>query len=171
MESEPELCQRILEMLLHIKIEKLVCTQAERTMQETVDSKSARFDVYTGDGKQVFDMEIQTTNKTNLPKRARYYQSVIDMDNLSHGEDYGRLKDTYVIFLCLERPFKKSLPVYFFKNTCRDNPELKLNDRAYKVFFNASEYDKITKINILRLQVYAWSQNMLDFQKRLSETY
>lgn len=60
-----------------------------------------------------------------------------------------------MIFLCLERPFKKSLPVYFFENTCRDNPELKLNDRAYKVFFNASEYDKITKINILRLQVYA----------------
>ena len=57
MESEPELCQRILEMLLHIKIEKLVCTQAERTMQETVDSKSVRFDVYTGDGKQVFDIE------------------------------------------------------------------------------------------------------------------
>ena len=47
MESEPELCRRILEMLLHIKITKLKKTIAERTMIETLNSKSVRFDVYT----------------------------------------------------------------------------------------------------------------------------
>ena len=143
MESEPELCRQILEMLLHIKISKLKKPEAERTMQESIDSKSVRFDVYTSDARRIFDIEIQTTSNKNLPKRARYYQSVIDLDNLSKGTKYSKLKDSYVIFLCLEPPFRKVRPVYFFENMCRDNPEIKLNDRAYKVFFNASEYDSI----------------------------
>ena len=143
MESEPELCRRVLEILLKIKIARLEAPQAEKTMYETLDSKSVRFDVYAKDSRHVFDIEIQTTVNKKLPKRARYYQSVIDMDNLSRGEKYSKLKDSYVIFLCLEAPFKKSLPVYFFENTCRADPAIKLNDRAYKVFFNASEYDRI----------------------------
>lgn len=140
MESEPELCRQVLEILLHIKISKLKKPEAERTMLETIDSKSVRFDVYTMDAKRIFDIEIQTTNNKNLPKRARYYQSVIDLDNLSRGDKYSRLKDSYVLFLCLEPPFKKSKPVYFFENTCKDDSSIKLNDRAYKVFFNAKEY-------------------------------
>ena len=137
MESEPELCRRILEILLDIKIERLEPPQAEKTMYETLDSKSVK------DRKHVFDIEIQTTVNKKLPKRARYYQSIIDMDNLSRGEKYSKLKDSYVIFLCLESPFKKSLPVYFFENICREDSSIKLNDRAYKVFFNASEYDRL----------------------------
>ena len=83
MESEPELCRQILEMLLNIEIDRLEPVQAERTMLETMDSKSVRFDVYAKDDKRIFDIEIQTSANTNLPKRARYYQSVIDMDNHS----------------------------------------------------------------------------------------
>lgn len=143
MESEPDLCRQILEILLGFKIEKLEPVQVERTMLETMDSKSVRFDVYAKDDKRIFDIEIQTTTSTNLPKRARYYQSVIDMDNLSHGENYSKLKDSYVIFLCLQSPFKKKRPVYFFENICRDDDEIKLNDRAFKVFFIASEYAKM----------------------------
>jgi len=143
MESEPDLCRQILEILLGFKIEKLEPVLAERTMIETLDSKSVRFDVYAKDDKRIFDIEIQTTASTNLPKRARYYQSVIDMDNLSQGENYSRLKDSYVIFLCLTSPFRKKRPVYFFENICRDDFEIKLNDRAFKVFYIASEYAKM----------------------------
>ena len=143
MESNPDLCRQILEMLLQIKIDHLESPQGERTMMETIESKTVRFDVYVKDEKRVFDIEIQTTNNLDLPKRARYYQSVIDMDSLSHGEKYGKLKDSYVIFLCLASPFKKKRPVYFFENICRDDSEIKLNDRAYKLFFNASEYAKM----------------------------
>ncbi len=143
MESEPELCRQLLELLLHIKIDHLEVPEAERTMQEWVDSKSVRFDVYAKDDKRIFDIEIQTTNNKNLPKRARYYQSIIDVDNLTKGENYTKLKDTYIIFLCLEDPFNKELPVYFFENLCRQNKKIKLNDRTFKVFFNAGCCDKI----------------------------
>lgn len=142
LESEPDLCRRILEILLRIKIERLEVPQSERTMQESPESKTVRFDVYVKDETRVFDIEMQTTVKKNLPKRARYYQSVIDMDSLSHGENYARLKDSYVIFLCLSDPLKRGLPVYCFENTCRDESgnEIKLNDGAFKLFFNAAKY-------------------------------
>ena len=143
LESEPELCRQLLELLLHIRIDHLEVPQAERTMQETIESKSVRFDVYTKDDNRIFDLEMQTTDTKNLPKRARYYQSIIDMDNLSRGENYNKLKDSYVIFLCLDDIFRKGLPVYTFENVCREDKKTKLNDGAVKVFFNAAECDKL----------------------------
>lgn len=141
LEHDPDLCRRLLELLLHIKIDHLEPPQAERVMQETLVAKSVRFDVYAKDDQRVFDIEMQTTDTKNLPKRARYYQSIIDMDNLSKGENYTKLRDSYVIFLCLEDIFRKGQPVYFFENTCRGDRRLKLDDRAYKVFFNAAACD------------------------------
>ena len=143
LEDDPELCRQLLELLLRIKIDRLEPPQSERTMQEAVDAKSVRFDVYTKDESRIFDIEIQTTDAKNLPRRARYYQSVIDLDNLARGENYQRLKDSYVIFLCLKDLFRRGLPVYFFENACRADESIKLDDGAYKVFFNAANCDKL----------------------------
>ena len=143
LEHNPELCRKLIELLLHIKIEKLEVPQAEKNMQQDFDSKSVRFDVYTKDEKRIFDLEMQLTDKKNLPKRSRYYQSIIDVDNLSKGENYTKLKDTYIVFICMKDIFKKKLPVYFFENICRQDKNLKLNDRTFKVFFNATCCDKL----------------------------
>lgn len=144
LESEPDLCKQLLELLLHIEIDHLEIPQAERALKESIDSKSVRFDVYTKGDNKIFDIEIQTTNKKNLPKRSRYYQSIIDMSNLNAGTDYDELKDTYIIFICMNDIFNKGLPVYSFENTCLEDKETKLNDRAFKVFFNASGYAKLS---------------------------
>ena len=171
MESEPEICRRLLEILLHIKVERLEMPHSEHTMQEAPDAKSVRFDVYTKDENRIFDLEIQTTLKANLPRRARYYQSIIDMDNLSRGENYSKLKDSYVIFLCLDDPFGKSLPVYFFENKClKDGKEIKLNDGAYKLFFNSSKYDKMENDEEKAFFKFLVNQNAdSDFTKSIEE--
>ncbi len=144
MESEPDLCKELLELLLHIKIDHLEKPVAERTMQESISSKAVRFDVYTKDDNRIFDVEMQTVNKTNLPKRARYYQSIIDVSNLNSGIDYDELKDTYIIFICLNDLFGKGHPVYTFKNICNEDRSVNLNDGTFKVFFNASACDKMS---------------------------
>lgn len=139
-------------------------------MQEGLDAKSVRFDVYTKDGKRIFDIEIQTTNQKNLPKRARYYQSIIDMDNLSHGEKYSQLKDSYIIFLCLSDPFDEKLPMYFFENTCRFGQRRNLDDGAYKLFFNASEYAKMETVEEQNFFKFLSEQNADgDFAKTIEE--
>ena len=65
---------------------------------------------------------------------------MMDSDNLLKGQSYSELKESYVLFICLYDPFKQGLPVYTFKNTCEENPATSLNDKSYKVFYNASAY-------------------------------
>ena len=141
MTENKELCRQLLEILLHIKIDHIEPPVAEKSAKVDFDSHGIRFDVYTKDDNRVFDIEVQTTNKENLPERARYYQSIIDSDNLQSGEDYGTIKESYIIFLCLGDIFKKGLPVYTFENFCREDTRIKLGDKAYKVFFNAEKCD------------------------------
>lgn len=170
MESNPDLCKQLLEILLHIKIDHLEKPVSERTMQESINSKSVRFDVYTKDEKRIFDIEIQTVNKINLPKRARYYQSVIDVSNLNAGMNYTELNDSYIIFICLSDLFGKGLPVYFFENICSEDSTLHLNDGTYKVFFNADNCDKMkTAEEKAFFNFLKGKPADSDFTKRLSE--
>ena len=43
---------------------------------------------------------MQTISNLPLGKRARYYQSNMDLDCLEKGADYTALKKCYVIFIC-----------------------------------------------------------------------
>ena len=64
-------------------------------------------------------------------------QSVNDIDHLSRGMNYGRLPESYVIFICMFDPFQDEMPRYEFRELCRENPEIELNDGTHKVFINA----------------------------------
>lgn len=144
MTANPDLCKELLELLLNIKIERIEIPVAERSFKVDYDSKGIRFDVYVKDGTgRCFDIEIQTTNRTNLAKRARYYQDLMDVDSLVSGADYSELNESYVIFLCMEDAFGNGLPVYDFHQVCKQDSEVLLNDGTHKVFFNASKYDKM----------------------------
>lgn len=144
MTANPDLCKEFLELLLNIKIERIEIPVAERSFKVDYDSKGIRFDVYVKDGTgRCFDIEIQTTNRTNLAKRARYYQGLMDVDSLVSGADYSELNESYVIFLCMEDAFGNGLPVYDFHQVCKQDSEVLLNDGTHKVFFNASKYDKM----------------------------
>lgn len=136
--DNPEICRELLELILGIKIKKVVVNKQE-AISITADAKSVRFDVYAEDEENtVFDVEMETTKKKNLPKRSRYYQGMIDLNILQKGADYRDLKRSYVIFICLSDPFQDGLPVYTFENRCKQKPELSLGDEAVKVFINAS---------------------------------
>lgn len=90
----------------------------------------------------VYDVEMQTTNKGNLPRRSRYYQGQIDVFDLEPGEDYNRLRDSYIIFICTFDPFGEDLYRYLYQTYCRESDSF-LEDGAYKVFLNT----KGTKMN------------------------
>ena len=136
MESNPDLCKQLLELLLHIKIDHLEKPAAERTMQASISSKSVRFDVYTKDDNRIFDIEMQTANKSDEPLnlRTRYYQSSIDRSCLDKGHKYKELSESYIIFICTFDPFKLGLSKYTFCTTCIENKSLLLDDKAKKIF-------------------------------------
>ena len=108
MEDNPDVCKELLEMLLEIKIDRIEKPVSERNFKVDFDSKGIRFDVYVKDGTgRCFDIEIQTAHFTNLSKRARYYQGLMDVDNVQAGADYDILKGQNSSF-CLAIKFGKN---------------------------------------------------------------
>ena len=142
MRYNPDVCKQLLEILLEIKIDHI-----EMTQEEYVDidfgKKAIRLYVYAVGAKRAFNLEMQATDTKELPERSRFYQSALDLDDLNAGTDYIDLKTSYIIFICVPDIFGKGLAKYTFENTCIEQSDLKLNDRSYKYFFIANNYDKI----------------------------
>ncbi|MBC6721115.1 Rpn family recombination-promoting nuclease/putative transposase [Treponema sp. Marseille-Q4130] len=136
------ICKGVLERLLHIKVGKIEYPSLQKTIAPFYESKGIRLDVYVSDPERVFDIEIQTTLPPSLPKRTRYYQSLMDVDNLLRGQSYADLKESYVIFICTQDPFGRGLPVYEFRNVCTADGTLFLDDKSVKVFYNVGAYGK-----------------------------
>ena len=136
------ICKGVIERLLHIKVGKIEYPSLQKTITPFYESKGIRLDVYVSDPERVFDIEIQTSIPPSLPKRTRYYQSLMDVDNLLRGQSYAELKESYVIFICTQDPFGKSLPVYEFRNICTADGTLFLDDKSVKVFYNVGAYGK-----------------------------
>ena len=98
--------------------------------------RSVRLDAYLDDGKTIYNIEMQTAEQIALPQRSRLYQAHIDVNQLERGQYYDELRPSYVIFICTFDPFGKSLYRYSFRNVCREDGEVELQDEAYKLFFN-----------------------------------
>lgn len=137
---DKKLCKKLLERLLQTKIRDIVYLEEQKSINIEKDAKSIRLDVYIEEGNRVFDLEMQTTDKRNLPKRSRYYQGMIDLNTIEKGENYKKLKESYVIFICTFDPFHQEKAQYTFENFCIEDKELRLNDGAKKIFFNAKDY-------------------------------
>ena len=43
---------------------------------------------------------MQVSDSDNIAKRMRYYQGLIDLDKLKHGQHYSSLGDSFIIFIC-----------------------------------------------------------------------
>ena len=142
MHNNPDVCKELLEILLKIKIDHIEM-KTEETVEVDFGKKGIRMDVYAVGANKAFDLEMQTTDKGEIPKRSRFYQGIIDVQELNSGANYKALKDSYIIFICVPDIFEKGLAKYTFENLCIENPEIKLNDRTYKYFFIANNYDKI----------------------------
>lgn len=142
MHQNPELCRELLEILLEMKIDRIELYQ-EDEIEVDYGKKAIRMDVYARGKDKAFNLEIQANDTGEIPERARYYQGLLDVDQLNRGQDYKSLTTSYVIFICIPDIFKKGLGKYTFENLCQENPEIRLNDRAYKYFFVAKNYDKL----------------------------
>jgi len=137
--QDSELCKPLLEEILNIKIKRIEYPERQKVIDTRYDSKSIRLDVYmTDDKKTVYNIEMQTTNKKNLPKRMRYYQGMIDLNILDKGTNYKKLNKSFVIFICTFDLFEKARYIYTFKNICSEDTSILLNDEAIKVIVNVN---------------------------------
>ena len=135
--SNPKFVKPLLETILGVKIRKIVYPQTQKTIDLSLQAKGIRLDVYVEDDQNtVFNLEMQTSDGANLPKRMRYYQGMIDLNILDKGKDYTTLKKSYVIFICTFDPFGEGRHIYTFCNTCQENTALTLDDDAVKIILS-----------------------------------
>lgn len=133
----PKYCKPFLERILGVEISRLEYPEYQETIDLTYDAKSVRLDIFVeGDENSVYCIEMQTASNKNIPKRARYYESMIDLNILEKGEDYRRLKKNFVIFVCTFDLFGEGRHIYSFEKRCIQNPELPLGDETTTIILN-----------------------------------
>ena len=142
--SDPDICKELLEILLHIKIERLEFQEPQKSFKLTSESRGIRLDVYVKDSNRVFDIELQTTNERNLELRTRYYQGVMDISELEKGEFFSNMKESYIIFICMFDPFGADMPIYTVKQTFEENEKLIFDDKTHKIFYNVNAFEKLS---------------------------
>ena len=137
---EPKICKGVLERLLKIKIDYIEYAELQKQISPFYSQKGVRLDVYVADSERVFDVECQTYKIHDIGFRTRYYQSMIDVDTLLKGNSYSDLKESFILFICTNDPFEKSLPVYTFERMCKENAGVVLNDKTHHIVFNAAAW-------------------------------
>lgn len=134
---DSEICKELLEKILDIEIKKVNMPEEQKVIDLLLDSKGVRLDVYVKDDHEtIYNVEMQRGKNKNLAKRFRYYQGNIDLDLISKGEDYGKLKKSYVIFICTFDLFNKGRHKYTFENICLEDNTISLEDETQKIILN-----------------------------------
>ena len=133
---EEDNCKELLELILQIPIERVEVSK-EKSIVYHPEYKGIRLDVYAKDDKNThYNVEMQATFKESLGKRARYYHSQMDMELLSTGQEYEKLSNSYVIFICDFDPFGKRKYCYTFANQCLEDVSLNQTDGSTSIFLS-----------------------------------
>ena len=147
-----KLCRTLLEMILKVKVGKINFLTSHHAIQIDPNAKGIIMDVYLKDENKVINVEMQTSNHGDLPRRARYYQAAADIDTTPKGSEYSDLKQNYVVFICTFDPFLQGKPIYNFQNYCITyGIPIPLEDGTEKIFLNTAAKDTTSLDGELRL--------------------
>ena len=136
--------QKILELIFHRQFRNLKIVAQKVYGGLNTDLRGARLDLYVEENDcaridatcadSVYDLEPDQNNKTaslrSFPKRVRFYHAIIDSHVLKSGQEFGKLKNVYVIFLCNYDPFGCDRAKYTIKNMCVEDPDIPYEDGA-----------------------------------------
>jgi predicted transposase/invertase (TIGR01784 family) len=119
-------------MLKEVKVEQVVLNRSGK--------RAIRLDAWAqAEDQRQFNMEMQNDSKNDdIPKRSRFYQSMIDTPILKAGKKtkYRNLPSTVIIFITQEDIFKRDRAKYTFTEQCEEVEDLKLEDGTTKIFLN-----------------------------------
>ena len=147
--------QRILELIFHRQFQNLTIVAQKVYGGMDTDLRGARLDLYVEENDctkmdaayddSIYDLEPDRNNRVSMvkafPKRARFYHATINRHILKSGEEFGNLKNVYVIFLCNYDPFGYDRMQYTIKNMCVEDTDMPYEDGARTIVL----YTKGTK--------------------------
>ena len=148
MMTYPEMGERftrkILKLLFNKEFRNLKVIAQKSYGGLNTDLRGARLDVYVesddsaeidaSEDVSIYDLEPDKNDKAKyiaaFPQRIRFYHAIIDSRSLKSGEDFGKLKRVYVIFICNYDPFSYDRVKYTIRNMCVEEPEMPYDDGA-----------------------------------------
>ena len=141
LEHAPECIELILRIILGKKDLKVVKSQTEYPIK-SLQGRGVRFDVFARDSKgREYDIEIQRADKGAEPKRARYNSALMDANALKSGEDFGKLRDTYVIFITENDVMGDDQEVYVYERVEKKSGRI-LRDGTHIIYVNGATQSK-----------------------------
>lgn len=118
--------------LLEVKVEQVILNkQGKRAIRLDAWARSS--------DKRQFNLEMQNdSGNDSIPKRSRFYQSMMDAPILKSGKytKYRDLSSTVIIFITQEDIFGRDMAKYTFSEQCEEISDLKLEDGTKKIFLN-----------------------------------
>lgn len=142
-ETGEKFTHTILKLLFNRDFKNLKVSAQKFYAGMNTDLRGARLDVCIEgdcvdiDGEDitsVYDVEPDQNDKAKaiaaFPQRSRFYHAIIDSRSLKSGEDFGKLKQVYVIFICNYDLFGYDRVWYTIKNRCLEEPEMDYEDGA-----------------------------------------
>ncbi len=137
LENAPECIELMLRIIIGKKDLKVVKSQTEYPIK-SLQGRGVRFDVFARDSEgREYDIEIQRADRGAEPKRARYNSALMDANALDSGEDFGKLRDTYVIFIAENDVMKEGRELYSYQR--RDDETGKaLCDGTHIIYVNGA---------------------------------
>ena len=108
---------------------------------KNLQGRSAILDIYAEDedGK-VYDIEIQKAKEGAAPKRARYYSSLMDANITEPGDDFEKLRESYVIFITETDVLKNGKAIYHIERYIEEVGE-RFKDGAHIIYVNGENRD------------------------------
>lgn len=137
MESS-EIHREALSIIFGKEIPPLNQTESEKELRISPTIRSIRMDVISIDEEDtVYNSEMNPERKTDLAKRSRYYQALLDTNLLEPGiPNYNLLNQSYIILITCFDLFGLGKYQYTFEPKCKEVPDLKLEDGATRIFLN-----------------------------------
>lgn len=125
-------------IILEREIPLLPYSETEKELRVSPLLRSIRLDVITMDEESVvYSTEMQSEKKSDLKKRSRYYQALVDINLLEPGiPNYNLLNETYIIIITTSDIFGYGKYRYTFRAVCEEVPECALEDKAVRIFLN-----------------------------------
>ena len=137
LENAPECIELMLQIIIGKKDLKVVKAQTEYPIK-SLQGRGVRFDVFARDSKgREYDIELQRADKGAEPKRARYNSALMDANALKSGEDVGKLRDAYVIFITENDVLGEGLELYVYDRTERKSGK-RLGDGTHIIYVNGA---------------------------------
>lgn len=144
-ENAKKIAKIIIERATGHKVKNLIVETQKQLKGINVDKRGIRMDIYTTERDKeengsrtlrVYDIEPNNYYEKDIPRRNRFYQSLIDSKLLPTDAPFENLPDVITIWILPYDPFGEKRMLYTVKNCVVENPQIVYNDGILKIYLN-----------------------------------